>query len=149
IMLDQKRLPLSFSVKDLEAYAEYDFKQRNYRATTNFKDGHLKITHFETWDFDMKANYRIISGRVLFERLFLLSPRSKFYMAGEMSNLRDPFFDFRFRSHISLDQTKEMFHFGPEMSGGGFFKAVYKGTFTSFHLNGSGNFKNFIFYSLP
>jgi hypothetical protein len=149
IVMNHLRIPLSFSVNQLEAFAEYDFKQQNYYATTNFKDGYLKIMNYEFWKFDMKAEYRVIGDRVSFEKLFLLSDKSKFYMAGEMYNLKHPFFDMHFRSRIDLTQTKQMFHFGPEMSGTGFYKAVYKGTFETFRMQGSGDFKKFVFYSLP
>ncbi len=149
IVMNHLRIPLSFSVDQLEAFAEYDFKQKNYYATTDFKDGYLKIMNYEFWKFDMKAEYRVIGDRVSFEKLFLLSSKSKFYMAGEMYNLKHPFFDMHFRSRIDLTQTKKMFHFGPEMSGVGFYKADYKGTFETFRMQGTGDFKNFVFYSLP
>lgn len=149
VIVNQRRIPVTFSVKDLETFVEYDNKQNNYLASTSFRDGRLKITHFEVWEFDLKSTYRIIGGRVSFERLFLLTPQSKFYFAGDMYNLSNPFFDFRFRSHINLNQTKKIFQLGPVMSGGGTFRAVYKGTFTNFRMQGTGNFRNFIFYSLP
>ncbi len=149
VIVDQRRVPVSFSVTDLETFAEYDKKQKNYRATTNFKDGYLKIQNFEFFKFDLKSNYQIIGGRILFQRLDVLSNQSKFYMTGEMYNLKDPFFDFRIRSRLSIDQAKKMFHLGPEMSGWGNYRAVYKGTFSRFRMQGRGNFKNFIFYSLP
>lgn len=149
IIFNQHRIPLTFSVNDLQTFVEYDKKENNYKASTSFQDGRLKITHFDVWHFDLKSNYRIIGGRVAFERLFLLTPQSKFYFAGDMYNLSNPFFDFRFRSHIDLKQTKQIFHFGPQMSGGGGFHAVYKGTFSKFHMSGSGNFRNFMFYSMP
>lgn len=149
VVFNQYRVPLTFSVHDLETFVEYDTKQHEYKASTNFKDGQLKITHFNIWQFDLKSSYRIVGGRVLFDRLFLLTPQSKFYFAGEMSNLSDPFFDFRFRSHIGLAQAKKIFQLGPVMSGGGSFRAVYKGTFTHFRMQGAGIFRNFVFYSLP
>ena len=149
VIFNQYRIPLTFSVSDLETYVQYDNKQNNYLANTSFRDGRLKITHFEVWQFDLKSTYRIIGGRVAFERLFLLTPQSKFYFAGDMYNLSNPFFDFRFHSHIDLSQTKRIFHFGPQMSGSGNFHAVYKGTFSNFRMQGNGDFRNFIFYSLP
>lgn len=149
IVMNHLRIPLSFSVDQLEAFAEYDFNQKNYYANTNFKNGYLKIMNYEFWKFDMKADYRVIGDRVSFERLFLLSNKSKFYMAGEMYNLKHPFFDMHFHSRIDLTQTKQMFHLSPEMSGTGTYKAVYKGTFETFRMQGSGDFKNFVFYSLP
>ena len=149
VIVDQQRIPLKFSVTDLEAYVEYDYKVHNYAGTTNFKNGFLKIQNFETFKFDLKSEYRIISDRVAFERLFILSNRSKFYFAGDMYNLKDPFFDFHFHSRISIDQAKQMFRLGPVMSGTGNFRGIYKGTFGRFRLQGHGDFKNFIFYSLP
>src|SRR5262245_61252278 len=149
VVFDQQRIPLKFSVTDLETYVEYDYKAHNYAATTSFKNGFLKIQNFETFKFDLKSEYRIISDRVAFERLFILSNRSKFYFAGDMYNLKDPFFDFHFHSRISIDQAKQMFRLGPEMSGAGNFRGIYKGTFARFRLQGHGDFKNFIFYSLP
>ena len=149
VIFNQYRIPLTFSVNDLQTFVEYDKKENNYKASTSFQNGRLKITHFDIWHFDLKSNYRIIGGRIAFERLFLLTPQSKFYFAGDMYNLSNPFFDFRFRSHIDLKQTKQIFHFGPQMSGGGGFHAVYKGTFSKFHMSGSGNFRNFMFYSMP
>lgn len=149
VVFDQQRIPLKFSVTELETYVEYDYKVHNYAATTSFKNGLLKIQKFETFRFDLKSEYRIISDRVAFERLFILSNRSKFYFAGDMYNLKDPFFDFHFHSRISIDQAKKMFRLGPEMSGAGNFRGIYKGTFSRFRLQGHGDFKNFIFYSLP
>jgi translocation and assembly module TamB len=149
IIFDQKRIPLSFSVKDLESYAEYDPVQKNYLASTNFKNGYLHIMNFNFWKFDLKANYRVIGDHIVFDRLFFLSPGSKFYMAGDMYNLKKPFFDMRFRSQIDLAQTKNLFNLGLEMSGKGSFRAVYKGSFEQFRMQGSGNFQNFVFYSLP
>src|SRR5262249_35175976 len=96
-----------------------------------------------------KAAYRIIGDRITFEKLFLLSNKSKFFMAGELYNFKKPFFDFRFHSHLDLGQARQMFHLGPEMSGGGFYKAVYKGTFENFQMQGSGDFKKITFYDLP
>lgn len=149
VIFDQKRIPLSFSVNDLEAYAEYDPLQKNYLASTNFKNGYLHIMNFNFWKFDLKANYRIIGDHVVFERLFFLTPGSKFYMAGDMYNLKKPSFDMRFRSQIDLTQTKELFNLSPEMSGKGNFRAVFKGNFEQFRMQGSGNFHNYVFYSLP
>jgi translocation and assembly module TamB len=149
VIVDQQRIPLKFSVTDLETYVEYDYKAHNYAATTSFRNGFLKIQNFETFRFDLKSEYRIISDRVAFERLFILSNRSKFYFAGDMYNLKDPFFDFHFHSRINIDQAKQMFRLGPEMSGAGNFRGIYKGTFARFRLQGHGDFKNFIFYSLP
>ena len=149
VIVNQQRIPLKFSVTDLETYVEYDYKAHNYAATTSFKNGFLKIQNFETFKFDLKSEYRIISDHVAFERLFILSNRSKFYFAGDMYNLKDPFFDFHFHSRISIDQAKQMFRLRPEMSGSGNFRGVYKGTFARFRLQGHGDFKNFIFYSLP
>src|SRR3972149_3535213 len=149
IVMDHLRVPISFSVKELQTLEKCDDQQHNHAATTSFQDGYLKITHFDLWKFDMMANYRIIGDRVSFERLHLTSPRSKFYMAGEMYTPKKPFFDMRFRSHIDLKQTKEIFHFGMEMAGRGTFRGVYKGTFERFRMQGTGNFHNFVFYSLP
>ncbi len=149
VIFNQRRIPLSFSVTELETYVEYDYRLHNYLASTSFKNGYLKIQDFEFFKFDLKSEYRIIGGRVSFEKLFILSNRSKFYFAGEMYNLKDPFFDFRFRSRISIDQAKQMFRLNPEMSGFGNFRGVYKGTFRRFRLQGHGNFKDFTFYSLP
>jgi hypothetical protein len=149
VVVDQQRVPLKFSVTDLETYVEYDYKAHNYAATTSFKNGLLKIQNFEIFKFDLKSEYRIISDRVAFDRLFILSNRSKFYFAGDMYNLKDPFFDFHFHSRINIDQAKQMFRLGPEMSGSGNFRGVYKGTFGRFRLQGHGDFKDFTFYSLP
>jgi translocation and assembly module TamB len=144
-----KNPTIDFSVYDLEAFVEYDETQRNYVATTHFRDGKLKIADYEFFQFDLEARYRIAGGHVLFERLFFLGPRTKFYMAGDMSNFKDPFFDFRFRSRINLDQARQMFHFGPEMSGSGNFRATFKGTFGKFHMVGLGDFRDFMFYLMP
>ena len=149
VIFDQRRIPLSFSVNDLETYAEYDYQQKNYSASTNFKNGYLHIMKFNFWKFDLKSNYRIIGDHIVFERLFLLSPGSKFYMAGDMYNLKKPFFDMTFRSQIDLAQTKDLFNIGIDMSGKGNFRAQYKGSFEQFRMQGTGNFKDFIFYSLP
>lgn len=149
VIFDQKRIPLSFSVNDLESYAEYDPQQKNYLASTSFKNGYLHIQNFDFWKFDLKANYRIIGDHVVFERLQFLTPGSKFYMAGDMYNLKKPFFDMTFRSQIDLVQTKDVFNVGMEMSGKGTFRAMFKGTFEQFRMQGTGNFKNFVFYSLP
>lgn len=149
VVFEQRRVPISFRTRDLEAYVEYDPLARNHLVTTNFKDGFLKITKFELWQFDMEAVYRLVAGKVLFEKLHFLSPRTKFFMAGEMSNLKDPFFDMRFRSIINLEEAKEMFHFGPQMAGTGRFRAHYRGTFGNFRMKGSGNFHDFTFYTLP
>src|SRR5262249_41974432 len=149
ITMNQQRIPITFSVQDLEAFSEYDTRQNNYFATTDFRNGYLKIMDYEFWKFDMKAAYRIIGDRITFEKLFLLSNKSKFFMAGELYNFKKPFFDFRFHSHLDLGQARQMFHLGPEMSGGGFYKAVYKGTFENFQMQGSGDFKKITFYDLP
>lgn len=149
VVFNNRRLPLDFSTNDLETHVQYDPIQNNYLASTNFQKGSFRIMNYEFWHFDLKSTYRIIGGRVSFERLFFLSPQSKFYMAGDMYNLKDPFFDFRFRSQIHLSHAKQMFRLNPEMSGVGTYKAVYKGTFTRFRMQGEGNFRNIIFYSLP
>ncbi|PWT89001.1 MAG: hypothetical protein C5B54_09690, partial [Acidobacteria bacterium] len=149
IQFNQRRVPLSFSVNELQTYAEYDYKQKNYAVNTSFKDGFLKITHFNVFKFDLKADYRVIGDRVTFEKLYVLSAKSKFYFAGEMYNLSEPFFDMHFRSHIDLTQAKQMFDLPPEMEGSGNFRATYSGTFAKFRMQGSGNFNNFTFYSLP
>lgn len=149
ITYDNLRIPLTFSVEQLEALSEYDTKQKNYAATTNFKNGYLKIMNFEFWKFDLNAAYRVIGDRVSFEKLDFLSDKSKFYMTGDMYNLKHPFFDMTFHSRIDLTQTRQMFHFGPQMAGGGAFKAVYKGTFESFRMQGHGDFKKFSFFQLP
>ena len=149
VVFEQRRVPISFKTRDLEAFVEYDPVEKNHLVTTNFKDGFLKITKFEFWQFDMEAVYRLVAGRVLFQKLHFLSPRTKFFMAGEMSNLKDPFFDMRFRSIINLEEAREMFHFGPQMAGTGRFRAHYKGTFGDFRMLGTGNFHDFTFYTLP
>jgi len=150
VVYNKLRQPkLFFSAHDLRAFIEYDYVQNNYLATTQFKNGLFRIQDFEFFQFDLDSRYRIIGNRVSFERLFFLSPRTKFYMAGDMYSPKDPFFDFRFRSRIDLTQTKQMFHFGPEMSGTGNYRAVYKGTFGNFRMQGTGDFRNFTFYSLP
>ncbi len=150
VVYNKLRQPkLHFSAHDLRAFVEYDYVQNNYMATTQFKNGLFRIQDFEFFQFDLDARYRIIGNRVAFERLFFLSPRTKFYMAGDMYSPKDPFFDFRFRSKIDLTQTRYMFHFGPEMSGTGTYRAVYKGTFGNFSMKGIGDFRNFTFYSLP
>jgi len=149
VVFEQRRVPISFQTRDLEAFVEYDAVEKNHLVTTTFKDGFLKITNFELFQFDMDAVYRIVSGRILFQKLHFLSTRTKFFMAGEMSNLKDPLFDMRFRSIINLEQTRQMFRFGPEMAGTGRFRATYKGTFGNFRMQGDGNFQNFTFYSLP
>ncbi len=149
VVFEQRRVPISFQTRDLEAFVEYDPVVRNHLVTTTFKDGLLKITNFETFQFDMDAVYRLVAGRILFQKLHFLNPRTKFFMAGEMSNLKDPVFDMRFRSIINLEQAREMFRFGPQMAGTGRFKATYKGTFGNFRMLGDGNFQNFTFYTLP
>ncbi len=149
VLFDQRRIPVSFHVKDLESFVEFDPVKKNHFVTTTFKDGFLKITRFESWRFDMDAAYRIIEGTIHFEKLHFLSDHSKFFMAGTMANLKDPEFDMRFRSIINLEQTKEIFHFGPQMSGTGRFKATYKGTFGKFQMKGTGHFQNFRLFSLP
>jgi hypothetical protein len=149
VLFQQRRIPISFQGRDLEAYVEFDPVQKNHLVTTSFKDGLLKIQNFETWKFDMDAVYRLIQGKIYFEKLHFLSPHTKFFMAGTMSNLKDPYFDMRFRSLINLEETKEIFHFGPEMAGTGRFRATYKGTFGKFSLQGAGNFQNFSFFGLP
>jgi hypothetical protein len=149
VIFEQRRVPISFQTRDLEAFVEYDPAEKNHLVTTTFKDGFLKITNFELFQFDMDAVYRIVSGRILFQKLHFLSSRTKFFMAGEMSNLKDPFFDMKFRSIINLEQTRQMFRFSPEMAGTGRFRATYKGTFGNFRMLGDGNFQNFTFYSLP
>ena len=149
VVFEQRRVPISFRTRDLEAFVEYDPLQRNHYVTTNFKDGLLKITNFEIFQFDMDAIYRIAGGKILFQKLHFLSPRTKFFMAGEMSNLKDPLFDMKFRSIINLEQAKQMFRFGPQMAGTGRFRAHFKGTFGKFRMLGSGNFHDFTFYTLP
>ncbi len=150
VLYNKLRQPkLFFSAHDLRTFVEYDKVQNNYLATTQFKNGQFRIQKFEFFEFDLDSRYRIIGNHVSFERLFFLSPRTKFYMSGEMYSPKDPFFDFRFRSRIDLTQTRQMFHFGPEMSGTGNYKAAYKGTFGNFRMQGVGDFRNFTFYSLP
>ena len=149
VVFEQRRVPISFRTRDLEAFVEYDAVQKNHFVTTNFKDGFLKITNFEIFQFDMEAVYRLVAGKILFQKLHFLSPRTKFFMAGEMSDLKDPMFDMKFRSIINLEQAKHMFRFGPQMAGTGRFRAHYKGTFGKFRMLGSGNFHNFTFYTLP
>ena len=149
VVFEQRRVPISFRTRDLEAFVEYDPIERNHLVTTNFKDGFLKITNFEMWQFDMEAVYRLVAGRIVFSKLHFLSPRTKFFMAGEMTNLKDPYFDMRFRSIINLEEAKEMFHFGPQMAGNGRFRATYKGTFGKFLMQGQGNFHDFSFFNLP
>ncbi len=149
VVFEQRRIPISFQTRDLEAFVEYDTAAKNHLVTTTFKDGFLKITNFELFQFDMDAVYRLVAGRILFEKLHFLSPRTKFFMAGEMSNLKDPLFDMRFRSIINLEQARQMFRFSPEMSGTGRFRATYRGTFGNFRMQGDGNFQNFTFFSLP
>jgi hypothetical protein len=149
VVFEQRRIPISFRTRDLEAFVEYDSLEKNHLVTTHFKDGFLKITKFEFWQFDMEAVYRLVAGRILFQKLHFLSPRTKFFMAGEMSNLKDPLFDMRFRSIISLEQAKEMFHLGPQMAGTGRFRAHFQGTFGKFRMKGAGNFQDFSFYTLP
>jgi|GEM_PF-6037783 len=149
VIFDQRRIPLSFHTRDLEAFVEYDPAQKNHLVTTRFKDGSLKIQDFEIWQFDMDAVYRLIQGKIYFQKLHFLNPHTKFFMTGTMSNLKDPEFDMKFRSIINLEQTREMFHFGPQMAGTGRFQATYKGTFGKFRLLGKGNFQNFSFFGLP
>ncbi|HEY4490868.1 MAG TPA: AsmA family protein, partial [Acidobacteriota bacterium] len=150
IVMDQRRFPLSFSVKDLQARVNYDFIQNNYAATTSFKSGFLKIQHYEFWKFDMKAEYRIVGNHLSFDKLNFVSAGSKFYLTGDMYASNKPFFDMIIRpSNIDLSQAKYMFHLGPEMDGKGIFRGQYRGTFEKFVLKGACNFQNFIFYKLP
>jgi hypothetical protein len=149
VAFEQRRIPISFHSTDLEAFVEYDPVQKNHLVTTSFKDGLLKIQNFETWKFDMDAVYRLIAGNIYFQKLHFLSPRTNFFMTGSMSNLKDPNFDMKFRSIINLEETKQMFHFGPQMAGTGRFRATYKGTFGKFEMLGNGNFQHFSFFDLP
>jgi hypothetical protein len=149
VVFNNRRIPLDFSSHQLETTVRYDPIQANYVARTNFKDGRFRIRNFEFWDFALNSDYRIIGGHIHFDRLNFVSPQSKFYMQGEMYNLKDPFFDMHFRSQILLSHAKQMFRLKPEMIGAGTFRATYKGTFTHFRMQGEGDFRDFIFYSMP
>jgi hypothetical protein len=114
----------------------------DYRGRASFSDGTVKIQSYEQFGTAMRSRFKIVGGKVVFDRIDLTSDGATSTMDGEVDLGRWPEQIYRIKSHLDFATQKDLFFHRERFtaSGQGDFQGTFhlfkggrelKGTFTS------------------
>jgi hypothetical protein len=114
----------------------------DYRGRASFSDGTIRIQSYQPFTASMASRFKIVGGRVVFDRIDLDSDGARSVVDGTIDLARWPEQLYRVRSHIDFARQKDIFFHRDrfDASGEGDFEGTFhlfkggrelKGTFTS------------------
>jgi hypothetical protein len=111
--------------------------EENYRGTADFTDGLVAIQSYVPFRTDMRSKFEIDDGRVVFDRMELITEGTRSELVGD-ANLRYwPELMLTMKSQIDFPKARELFFAGDSfsLSGTGFFNGHFH-LFTELLPNG-------------
>lgn len=114
----------------------------DYRGRASFSNGTVRIQSYEPFSTSMRSRFKIVGGKVVFDRIDLPGDGSTSLIDGEVDLSRWPEQIYRIKSHIDFPTQKDIFFHRDrfQASGQGDFEGTFhlfkggrelKGTFTS------------------
>jgi hypothetical protein len=101
-----------------------------YRGHASFSDGTVKIQNYEPMRADMRTAFRIVDGKVVLNRIDLLTDGAESQITGEVDLTRWPEQTYQVRSRIDFPRMREIFFAREKFSLYG--KGGFEGTFHLF-----------------
>ncbi len=80
-----------------------------YRGQASFSDGTVKIQSYEPMRADMRTTFRIVDGKVLLNRIDLLTDGAESVLTGEVDIARWPEQTYQIKSRIDFPRMREIF----------------------------------------
>jgi hypothetical protein len=102
----------------------------DYRGQASFSKGTIKIQSYEPFTAGMKSRFKIVDGKVVFDRLDLASDGAQSIVDGVVDLGRWPEQIYRVKSHIDFATQKNIFFHRDKFSASG--KGDFQGTFHLF-----------------
>jgi hypothetical protein len=102
----------------------------NYRGTANFSDGHVAIQNYVPFRTDMSSSFEIDAGRVLFNRMSLITEGTRSELVGDANLTYWPELMLQMKSTIDFPKARELFFAGDNFSLTG--QSAFTGTFHMF-----------------
>jgi len=99
----------------------------DYRGAASFTNGTVRIQSYEPFSTTMRSRFKMVGGKVVFDRINLTGDGSTSVIDGEVDLSRWPEQIYRIKSHIDFPTQKDIFFHNDRFSASG--QGEFQGTF--------------------
>jgi hypothetical protein len=133
---DDHTTPWTTVARNLTAQVYRPYGGTDYRGRASFSDGTVHIQSYEPFRTDMRSRFKIVGGRVLFDRIDLVSDGARSVVDGEVDLAHWPEQLYRVRSVIDFPTQKSIFFHRERFTAAG--TGEFEGTFRLFRRASGG-----------